>query len=235
MENNINVFKDIYLDLDAILDTRLGVLYTLDQGLYEYYQNEGKKEYKNRLIDEFDYIPNKVFRYYYNRRNKFILKHSKLTPLLAILNITIDDMVSKRVMADKSIKKLKIDVNYYPYKLDEDEILKLKASVYSQISAKEFVIIEFISIPYEDLTSSYCNNYGVMAMYDGNDWLDKRGLLKDIKITLPSTHLLLPYLLTKPIVFKSGETLEKYFSNIKELFSYYIKLEYNRTELFSAV
>lgn len=229
----INFFKGIYIDLDAILDTRLGTIKSLDTGLYNYYINEGKEEYRNRIIDEFKYIPNKVFKYYYKNRTKEILQNSILTPLLYVLNISIDDMLTKRVLSEKTTKKLTVDINYYPYNLTEDEIEKLRAAVYTQIASKEFVIVNFISMPYEELTSAAAEKYGVIAMYDAMDWLNVRGLFKDINITLPSTHLVLPYLLQKPIVFKSGESIEKYFKNIEELFTYYIKLEYNRIELFS--
>ena len=229
----INFFKGIYLDLDAILDTRLGVIKSLDNSLYEYYTNEGKEEYKNRIIDEFKYIPNKVFKYFYRNRTKEILQDSIVTPMLYVLNMSIDDMLTKRVLSEKTTKKLTIDINYYPYDLTEEEIEKLKGAVYTQIASKEFVIVNFISMPYEELSSSTVEKYGVMAMYDAMDWLDMRGLFKDVNVTLPSTHLILPYLLQKPIVFKSGENIEKYFKNIEELFTYYIKLEYNRMELFS--
>ena len=233
--NPINFFKGIYLDLDAIVDTRLSTLKSLDSGLYDYYLNEGKEEYRNRIIDEFKYIPNKVFKYFYKNRTKEVLKNSKLTPLLYVLNISIDDMLTKRVMSEKTAKKLTIDVNYYPYDLTEEEIEKLKGAVYTQVASKEFIIVNFISMSYEELTSVAAEKYGVMGMYDAMDWLDMRGLFKDVDVTLPSTHLILPYLLQKPIVFKSGENIEKYFKNIEELFTYYIKLEYNRLELFSFI
>jgi len=235
LSSSTNVFKNMYIDLDAILDTRLGTLYFLDKGLYDFYKKEGREDYVNRLIDEFEYIPNNVFKYYYRQRNKAILPYSPLTPILEVLNLTIDDMVSKRVMADKSIKKLIIDVNYHPYDLTEKELEQIKLSILSKISSKDFVVINMVNIPYEDLTTKLCGSYGVITMYDATTWLDVRGLKKDVDINIPNTHLILPYSLPSPLVFKSGETLEKYFKNIEELMSYYIKLEYNRVELFSAI
>jgi len=234
MGNYFNVFKNIYVDLDAILDTRLGTLYFLDKGLYDYYKEDGRDFYVNRLIDEFEYIPNKVFKYYYNLRNSETLKHSPLTPLLDVLMISIEDMIVKRLTADKNIKKLVIDVNIYPYVLKDEVIEKLKNIITAKIG-NEFTIVNIINVPYSKLTTKDCEQYGIMVMYDAYKWLDMRGLTKDVDINLPNTHLMLPYLLDKPIIFKSEETIDKYFKQIEEVFSYYIKLEFNRVELFSFI
>ena len=233
MKSYFNIFKNLYIDLDAILDTRLGTLFTLDKNLYNFYL-KNKDYYNNRLIDEFEYIPSNVFKYYYKKRNKQILKHSPLTPILDIINITIEDMLTKRIMSDKNIKKLVIDINTYPYLLTKKEIEKLKLTILSKIK-NEFIVVNIINTPYEHLTSSICEQYGVMVMYDGYKWLDIRGLLKDIKNTLPNTHLLLPYKLHNPIIFNSSESIEKYFKQIEELFKYYIKIEYNRIEIFNSI
>ena len=234
MKTYFNVFKNVYVDLDAILDTRLGTLFTLDENLYNFYKTDGRELYVNRLIDEFGYIPSKVFKYYYNKRDKTILKYSLLTPLLDILNISIEDMITKRVSADKSVKKIIIDVNVHPYKLTDKEKEKIKLSIVAKLK-NEFVNINIIDMNYEQLTTKNCEQYGIMAMYDAMEWLNIRGLLKDIDINIPNTHLMLPYLLPKPTIFKSGETIEKYFKQLEELFSYYIKLEFNRAELFSFI
>jgi len=152
MGNYFNVFKNIYVDLDAILDTRLGTLYFLDKGLYDYYKGDGKDFYINRLIDEFEYIPNNVFKYYYNLRNGETLKHSPLTPLLDVLTISVEDMIVKRLTADKNIKKLVIDVNIYPYVLKDETIENLKKIITAKIG-NEFTIVNMINVSYSKLTT----------------------------------------------------------------------------------
>ena len=234
METYFNVFKNIYIDLDALLDTRLGTLYYLDRNLYNYYLTDGSEYYKNRIIDEFEYIPSKVFKWYYKKRDINTLKHSKLTPVVFVVNIVIKDMLSKRILADKNIKKLNIDINIHPYKLDKNTKEIIKGIVLDKITHKEFVNVNIIDIDYERLDIRSCEGYGAMYMYNGIDWLNIRGLKKDIDINIPNTHLVLPYLLEKPVIFKEN-FIEKYFNSIEEIFKYYISLDFNRVELFSFI
>jgi len=235
---HISVYKNIYIDLDAYLDTRLGMLYHIDKKLFDYYtkDEEGIDKYFNRLIDEFEYIDSKTFNKIYKKRDKSVLKFSRITYAHANLALTIGDVLYKRSAGDKYMKPLEIDVNIYPYNLTDDEKDLIKAGILSKIGNRSSVIVNIINVKNEYLdTETVSNRYGVVVKYDFWEWLKLRGLLGDMRSNAPSTLLVAPALLDRPLIMKEPNDYIRYFDDIKKTLQYYINLDFNGISLFNYV
>jgi len=221
MADEININKGIYLDLDTLLDTRFSLLTKINKDFINLYFNLDKTYYDERLMDEFSYINYKLFNKIYKSRNRTLLKHSYITNIVNILVAELDLLIGKKI--DSGINpKTKITLNVYPYKIDNEESDKIKNN-FSKYIQSEFVTIETIYMPPTELTLSYVdNNFNIMFMYSGIEWLDYQLSYK--KTSASDTKLYVPLLLFKPIIFKSSKDLEKTINNRDSLLKMFIDI-----------
>lgn len=221
MADEININKGIYLDLDTLLDTRFSLLTKINKDFINLYFNVDKTYYDERIIDEFSYINYKLFNKIYKYRNNSLLKHSYITNIINILVAELDLLVGKKI--DSGLNpKTKITLNLYPYKLNYEEIKNIKINLNKYIHSK-YIIIETIYMKPEELTLNYVDNsFNVMFMYNGIEWLDYQLSVK--RSSASDTKLYVPFLLLKPVVFKSAKDLEKTINNRDSILKMYINI-----------
>ena len=221
MADEINIDKGIYLDLDSLLDTRFSLLTNINKNFIDLYFKQDTTYYDERLMNEFSYINYKLFNRLYSRRNKAVLKHAYITNIVNILVAELDLLIGKKL--DSGVNpRTKITLNIYPYKITDEEAIKIKNNLYKYIQS-EFADIELINIKPSDLTLNYVDlNYNVMFMYSGIEWLDYQ--LTYNKTSASDTKLYVPMLLFKPLVFKTAKDLEKTINNRDSLLKLYIDI-----------
>lgn len=161
---------NIYLDLDTILDTRLGTLAGLGEDFAVAALNSGR--HHRRLIDEFDGVPKDVFRQAYAARNLDTLRRSVLTNMVFFMRRLIKDSLMEAVIQQK-VEKMCFTVNVWPYDFSDPDLVDMliaciRFHTYSTSS------VQIVSIPDEELTPEYClKHYQIMIRYGWVAWADK--------------------------------------------------------------
>ena len=167
---NVADTENIYLDLDAILDTRLGTLAMMGEEHPIKALNSGK--YHKRLCDEFEGISAQAFREAYANRDLDTLKHSVLTNVTFFLRRLIKDSLMSAVVHQR-IEKMCFTVNVYPYDFTDPELVEMligciRFHTYSTSN------VRIVSIPDEELTPEIvAKQYQIMIRYNWVNWVDK--------------------------------------------------------------
>lgn len=162
--------ENIYLDLDTILDTRLGTLAIMGDEHPIRALNSGK--YHKRLLDEFEGISVQEFRAAYAKRDLDTLKRSVVTNVTFFLRRLIKDSLLSAVI-QQHVEKMCFTVNVYPYDFTDPDLVEMligciRFHTYSTSN------VQIISIPDEELTPEFvAANYQIMIRYDWVNWVDK--------------------------------------------------------------
>lgn len=179
---------NIYLDLDTILDTRMGTLATMGTEHAVRTLNSGK--YHQRIADQFEGISRSTFDEAYAKRDINTLKRSLLTNVVFFLRRMIKDSLISAVINQK-VEKMCFTVNVYPYNFDDPGMVEmliacLRFHTYSTSS------VRIVSIPDEELTPEFCaNNFVIMIRYDWVRWAAKHKKFYETKGT-PQLSIVVP-------------------------------------------
>lgn len=163
--------KNILVDLDSLLDTRLPLAFIYDRENFtkEWMDSKGLK-YVNRISDTFGNISADIFRQLYNKRTKHVLKYAEPTEIIGMLNEQFEEYA-----ADPKTMQLEeppyVIINIYPYELTMEEQYNLAKYLEQLMPTIEFEFI-YKSIP--KLTPNYVldNHIGILVMYDILLWLE---------------------------------------------------------------
>ncbi len=184
--------KTIFIELDSLFDTRLGVLYT------EY--SEAilgiLPQYKTRSIDSFPPLTNnKNFTDLYRARNREVLKNSLPTEVFNVVSNFVK-LALKEMQTTPFPAAPKIILNTYPYDLTINEkhmFLKLLTAKVSK-----YVDIEVVSLENKDISPSYLNdNVELLIKYDYTEWFEEQALHNTyIKTKCPDVKFITPAVLS---------------------------------------
>ena len=186
----------ILVELDCLLDTRLGVVSQLNEDaavkLLEL-------DYWSRKSDDFEkmtggMITNNDFKEAYKKRDIETLKRSRSTALpyaLATMTTGLDAMAANTPL----IERPTLTINTHPYKLDDDEREAIAAAVTTFVGVD--VKLDFASIPLELLSPSVLkNSWEAVILYEFDRWLNTHyNTLLSCKI--PRNVLMVPALSAK--------------------------------------
>jgi hypothetical protein len=160
--------QGIYIELDALLDTRLATLARV-AGEETAQRVLETGQYHARLSDRFAGVDKDVYQAQYKNRTVDTLKTSVVTNAIAIVRQLVAALAE-----DGAINPLhggaKVTVNVFPYELTVEERDEIRRAlvVWTRATAP----IELVSIRPEDLTPSHCKElYSAMFMYEYNPWL----------------------------------------------------------------
>lgn len=195
----------IYLDLDSILDTRIGTIAYHDSDLAARILNSGK--YFNRNYDDFEGLDNKTFMEWYKARDSEVLPYSVLTNVSFLLKRLVKDSIYTDTV-NPTDEHLVIHLNIHPYSLTEQEIEDM--SMCMKYITMSYCSIVIIDEPMSALTPKLCKEkYDIMIMYDFQDWLILHG--DDLaRNRMPQVSLIVPkvYKGEKPTKESIDEILE---------------------------
>lgn len=184
----------IHVELDALLDTRLATLYQINPALIGKAIECG---YRNRISDVWSEIGLDVDQDDYNERyrNRTVdtLKLAKPTAIVPMLT-DMTASLGRASVEDPRIEKIGIEVNVWPYKLDDETKLAIEEAVSIWVSVDS----EVTTVDYDrgSLTPSLIDQqYAAVILYGFNDWLtlhsstliDKR--IPTVSIIAPALYL----------------------------------------------
>lgn len=165
---------NIYIDFDALFDTRITLLSSINEDIAVKVFNN---DYDRRTSDIFDIIPYSVFNTYYENRNKNILLYSLPTFIYKVLETITLDFYSN--LKNKEVELQTLYVNTFPYTFNQEELDRFKITFENYIKN---VTVEFISHNDYDLTPAILDSYkiGNIVKYNGIDWLEQQNRLLNI-------------------------------------------------------
>lgn len=184
------------IELDALLDTRLGTLALIDSQLAKSFLTD---DYANRISDEFHKLNPALdidlYRRAYADRDLDTLYMSSPTDLSLFLNPLINTLLRNAETGSPTVGKVDIEVNYYPYELTEE----LKAE-FAQCITASLCLDQQVTMVYHPtamMTTDYIlgNKWTVLVMYNLSDWHNAVfGKMTTPPTPIPTTVVLAPYL-----------------------------------------
>lgn len=186
-------YSAIFIELDAILDTRLAILANLDDVLLK----KILEKYHNRDEDVFPGMDDSLFKELYANRTKEILSNSIITPMIELIK-EFSQKTLKLLVSTPFHYKPKIILNIYPYELIEDEIVILISTIVNETN--ELADVQVVNMTYEEITPKYVkNNVSIMVLYEYYKWLEIHSANENFKkTTCPDIALLGPRIYFKP-------------------------------------
>lgn len=215
-----------YVDLDAILDTRAALLFSLGKGetlkklLIE-------KKYHTRVSDDFTGIERKVFSEAYKNRSKHLLRNAMVTGVPMMIKEFVVGILRNNIDTANTFDPV-IAVNTHPYSLNEAEQDVVAKSI--AIALGEICDIELVCISDSQLTPELIKDeYAVLCRYEYMEWLELHSRNEKFrKTTCPDVVLYVPqmFLWTTPTRLEIEKMIEKGdpFSIMEETSAPIIKL-----------
>lgn len=187
----------IYIDLDSLLDTRIGTVAKIDESLI--FKVLKEVDYYKRITHHPKEVDRDVFNEEYEKRDVYTLALSPSTRWYKELGkIAIDKITAGTT--SPLVNEVKIIVNTYPYKLSEEDMFTIGNCLTAKIG--DFVPVEVKYIPLEELTPQLINKkYSLLIMYEYAKWLDIQ--TENFKLnTCSDTSLLVPMIYFNEILPK---------------------------------
>lgn len=165
-----NKKSKVYVELDCLLDTRLGTIAKIDPELVA--TTLTNEDYYTRDCDEFEGIDKAVFKEAYANRDKETLALSGATGFCLELGRIVLDLVAES-HHNPLRGQVSVVVNVYPYQLTDDEKLMIKHSV--TYHTQETVDIDIISLMPTFITADFFReDYVVAVFYDYQQWFESQ-------------------------------------------------------------
>lgn len=181
---------NIYIDLDTLLDTRLGTLAGLGEEHAIRVLNSSK--YHKRHTDIFDGVPNAVFREAYAARDMDTLRRSVLTNMVFFIRRMVKDSLMAAAIHER-VEKMCFTVNVFPYDFNDQGLIDMlvgciRFHTYSTAS------VRIISMSNAELTPQHCNShYQIMIRYDWVYWANEHKSFFE-KSGIPGVTIVVPEL-----------------------------------------
>ena len=209
----------IYVDLDSLLDTRLGTLALISTDFA--FDVTTSKDYYVREEDLFQTeaagkLSKELFTQVHTARRAEVVRNS--------LRTRIPDFVLKlatnlffHALSTPWQSGVEVEVNSFPYVLSDEEAKELLASMAALFDAN--FTIRLVNKRYEDLTIEYVReNYRAMVMYTYHEWMNlhskdlQKKPLKDLSLYVPRL-----YYIKKP----TREELVEFAKNNQDVFTFH--------------
>ncbi len=180
--------QKILVELDCLLDTRIGTVAMISQDLATDVLSNG---YHERLEDKFEGVDNQLFQEMYQNRNIDVLKYSTITmfmPLLKHLCRLIYEEASSRPYHSGP----EVVVNIYPYYMTDDVANAISAAVRYWVGVMTPVSV--VRIEPKALKPHICKEYSLMVMYDPTVWFNEnleamlKSHLRDVALYIPQIY-----------------------------------------------
>ena len=165
----------ILIDLDTIVDTRLGTLALINQDAAQrLLQPVAYDAYLNRKSDDWftltnGAVSNDVFTQRYKARDVTTLRASLMTNFSELLSTMVDDL-EQQMIHTPQVSSVEVHVNYWPYVLDKEELDAYELCV-SQF-AGVYTTVKMVNYPPHRITPQYLDKVvSGYITYSFNEWL----------------------------------------------------------------
>lgn len=159
------------VELDAILDTRLGLMDVLHPETAVKLVSNPK--YFQRKTDHFEALceyPDAAFEAAWATRTKEVLAHAINTPALDLLHYSVME-AEHRAATHPAFSGVRVDINIYPYVLDEDERNCMALSIAQRAGWKAPIRI-VNQPPHYFAPKMVKEDYDVLLLYNAKAWLE---------------------------------------------------------------
>lgn len=226
--------SSLYVDIESLFDLRLSTIRILFPSIYKKILDE-PIPYLGRMSDYIYDVPRSFFKEIYKELVdldfKPLLKQSKTTSILNILNAELSLIELKKLADIIEGKILNIHVNTFPFTLTDKEAENLTAILKSKLVSSN-IELDLIYKDTKLMTTKDLETYDTVIMYRGLDWINF-ALLMD-KFNIPQVKMYVPALLTNgELNVKNTTELENYFNNLIDMFKPIVDLTFLPVELFS--
>lgn len=220
----------LYVDLDCLLDLRLGVLASFGLDAVE---KAFAADYANRLYDEFPGVDTAAFKARYAQCEKAHLADAMVTPILRLVS-TFANETLKAILTTPIHQQPKLLLNIYPYSFSEAEIATLISVIRARTQAR--IDIEVVNMSRDAVTPRWVKAHVKgMVVYDYWNWLDIHCKNGEFKLCpCPSVDLIAPMLYKDKEAAKANSEIAKAFTGIEVLASPLIGLSLYPISYFSA-
>lgn len=222
----------LLLELDALLDTRLSILGSLDPKRTALTMQD--TSYTSRVIDRFPGFDNDAYLSAYQSRTKTLLGGAMRTDVIKIVHDFITRVMNRNIVSPEPIDT-EIVLNIYPYDLTEKERALITLGLIKSMPLCPRVTT--VSMPTEKLTPQYLRGFACVVMYNFNEWLT-HFLAEDYlsACPIPDTTFFVPAILGR---IDEGDTppehLGNAFNEISKEFHRVISIVFTPVELFSSI
>lgn len=221
--------QTVYIDLDSLLDTRVGVVATKYPAAATMLMQEA---YWLRESDDFSEltegrVTHAQFRQWWQERDKQALVTARPTNIIRILEELSESLVAAQVNLP-FVSKVQYLVNYWPYKLEELEIQAIQQAC--EILTGNVVEVKMVNLTPQQLTPQWIKReVSLMVVYDYWVWMEAQ---KDNFAThpIPEVNLIAPAISHDHVITKEDRTIESFgevnpFAISELLMSVYITVQ----------
>lgn len=220
----------VLVDLDSILDTRLGIAESLQTGLVNtLLGNDWSNRTRDNLIWELGNFTEAQYKEAYGRRDYKVLAKSLRTGVLTFIDHELTELTFTQDV-DKGEISYTVHVNVFPYLLSKTEAEELKRTVRILVPSATF--IDLYSIDPRILSGDWLvtSEYTHYYTYDINLWL-KRHSAKVIASPVPRLSVIGPRLRENELDELSDKEKElamtiSPWESMEQSFSFYLMLRY---------
>lgn len=222
----------LLLELDALLDTRLSILGSLDPKRTAQIMQD--TSYTTRVIDRFPGFDNEAYQKAYDTRTSKSLGGAMRTDVIKILHDFITRVMNRNIVSPTPVDT-EIVLNVHPYQLSEKEQAFITLGLIRSMPLCPRVTI--VNMPVEQLTPQYLRGFGCVVIYNFNAWLT-HFLSEDYlsACPIPDTTLFVPAILGR---IDEGdappENLSQAFNEISKEFHRVMSIVFTPVELFSSI
>lgn len=232
--------REILIDLDCLLDTRLGLISTQSQ------ENAFKclinPDYRTRTEDTFfdQYLVGTIWKDYWDKRHELLLDDgfplviasSAETLFPAIVHEYIRMEINDAEHKPGVLEEFKVSVNVFPYKLPQRELDELKIIIHQMFP--HIKDVKVVSYETSQLTPAKIRReFDSYWLYDLPHWLNTH--VEEFKTTVhPNTRIFAPRLMYKdrykreldPIALKVLENKTNFFDELEALTKLWFDLRF---------
>lgn len=219
------------VELDSILDTRLGVLLDIAPDKVPPLLADA---YHCRLWDVFPGVDLLTYRRRYENRDTLILKNSWATPMADLMA----DFVMKtlqQTLRTPFHKVPKVEINAYPYRVSDVDAAVIIGAVAAKTNQQCDVSMVFYSP--EDLNPVFLKNrYEVVMMYDYHQWLEvhaTNGIWK--KHSCPNVTVMVPLMIKNTDIYdqrKQASDILSDYETLTKTMAPYVDIQFLPLEAF---
>lgn len=163
---------NMLLQMDALFDTRMGTLVTLEPEISKYLP---LKEYRSRQLDDFSslsggHIDRQTYQERYSCRDQEVLRNSMITGIVPVL-ITYIDGLKERFFRGVDVDSVGVDLNIFPYVIPGPILETIKGCLEALLPP--YAVVNVINADYKDMTPDWIEyRYNGWATYDFHKWLE---------------------------------------------------------------
>ena len=195
MSSSLNPSKKIYVDLDCLLDTRLGTLVTISPDFA--FEATSSKDYYLREQDAFTAasfgpLTREEFKRVHDALPQQVLKNSLMTKMPHFIRELSAQLVVRNIGTPYAMN-VEIEVNTYPYAFSPEEAQTLLQVCAYRLGERFSVSLTHRS--YKELALSTVRDaYVAMIMYSYHEWVNfndleiKKKPLKELSLYVPKLY-----------------------------------------------